>query len=74
MLTVYNFPNGFSKHAESMYTWLRHYNLEPQWGDCSNGSMPILLSKSDAECLLLMAKANPARFGNVDTIKSLMGD
>lgn len=62
--TVYTFPNGFARNAEAIYGWLRHYNLTPSWGDCSDGSMRIELSPSDAGCLVKMMKHNPARFGN----------
>ena len=64
METVYTFPNGFANEARHTYGWLRHYNLNPAWGDCSDGSTRIQLPESEVSCLRMMQKHNPARFGN----------
>ena len=64
LVEVYPFPNGFRREAESMYGWLRHYNLTPSWGDLSKGSTPIMLPAHEVECLRMMQRGNPARFGN----------
>lgn len=64
METVYTFPNGFLKEAQSTYTWLRHYNLNPSWGTCLDGQHRIQLPAAEVPCLRMMQKADPARFGN----------
>lgn len=66
---VYEFPNWALKNGGSIYGWLRHYNLNPSWGNWNNGIITIELSRFDADCLLLMAENNPARFGNKSTIE-----
>ncbi|MCJ8601021.1 hypothetical protein MWH03_00305 [Klebsiella pneumoniae] len=65
MAEAYRFPNGFREQAENMYRWLLHYGLAPQWGDAAGtGDSVILLSPADFQCLRLMQKSNPARFGD----------
>jgi hypothetical protein len=71
MVEVYRFPNGFMREAESTYGWLRHYNLNPQWGT-DGGDTLIMLPEGEVSCLRMMQRANPARFGNCPEEKPCM--
>jgi hypothetical protein len=69
MVTVYNFPNGFRNEASNTYGWLVYHRLNPKWEFPNDGSQSILLSESEAECLIKMAEFTPRTWGNASTIK-----
>lgn len=76
MKTVYVFPNGFRKEAEGMCGWLRYYGFAPHWGPAPSnapGGLSIEVPEDQVDCLCLMAKANPARFGNESEIRRRAG-
>jgi hypothetical protein len=63
-VVVYTWPSGFAKEAENMYKWLRHYGMNPSWGNVRGGEATIELPKDEVSALQELQKANPARFGN----------
>ena len=63
-VVVYDLPNGFAENATWVYNWLRHYNLNPAWGDTSDGRHRVTLPAHEVPALRAMQRANPARFGN----------
>lgn len=66
---AYTFPNGFWDSAQSMYGWLRHANLNPSWGNSVEvGGAIIMLPDNEIDCLRMMQKANPARYGNAPPV------
>lgn len=62
---VYVFPPGFRKEAEATYGWMRHYGLTPSWG----GDLAIELPENEVDALRMLARVNPARFGNESEIE-----
>lgn len=66
--TVYRFPPGFGQQAESTYRWLLYERFTPAWGHetAADGGRvsTITLPAREVPCLLLMQRANPARWGN----------
>ena len=67
MKAVYVFPNGFAKEGDAMYAWLRHYGFNPAWASpppADPGASVIEVPDHEVSGVALIAKANPARFGN----------
>ena len=66
LTTVYKWPNGFRREAESMCGWLRNYQFSPRWVDTDGepGGMALAIPDNEVSQLRLLQKTNPARWGN----------
>ena len=78
MKAVYVFQNGGARNGADTYLWLRHYGFNPRWGPAppgKPGASVIEVPDHEVSGVALIAKANPARFGNEsEVLRRAAGD